>query len=97
MAYRTWVTRLSLNSHRKKVNLISFDRKYDEAMEVISAHGGRYSIVSVARLYLDHLLALGEFENAAKLCLRAFGNDKQLWEEEVYKFVRAKQLRLVTR
>lgn len=71
----------------------SFDRKFDEAMELISTHGGRYSIVNVARLYLDHLLTVGQYENAAKLCLRAFGNDKQLWEEEVYKFVRAKQLR----
>lgn len=62
-------------------------------MEVISVHGGRYSKVSVARLYLDHLLASGKYEDAAQLCLQAFGNDKQLWEEEVYKFVRAKQLR----
>lgn len=47
------------------------------------------------RLYLDNLLARGEYENAAKLCLRAFDNDKVLWEEEVYKFVNVHQLRFV--
>lgn len=95
VAYRTWVGQL-IDPFIGVVCIEEFKfdfRKYDEAMEVISAHGGRYSIVSVARLYLDHLIALGQYENAAKLCLRAFGNDKQLWEEEVYKFVRAKQLR----
>ncbi|XP_037029036.1 vacuolar protein sorting-associated protein 41 homolog [Bradysia coprophila] len=87
----------SLYENDDRIQWLIEHGKYDEAMEVISAHGGRYSIVSVARLYLDHLLALGQYENAAKLCLRAFGNDKQLWEEEVYKFVRAKQLRSVSK
>lgn len=48
------------------------------------------------RLYLDHLLALGQYEDAAKLCLRAFGKDKVLWEEEVYKFVNVHQLRAIS-
>lgn len=45
------------------------------------------------RLYLDHLLSLKQYENAAKLCFRTFGKDKILWEEEVYKFVKVQQLR----
>lgn len=49
-----------------------------------------------SRLYLDHLLSLGEYDEAAKLCLQAFGNDKVLWEEEVFKFVKVQQLRSVS-
>lgn len=65
-------------------------------MEVIAKHGGKYSLANVARLYLDHLLSLKQFDDAAKLCLRAFQNNTQLWEEEVYKFVKVKQLRSVS-
>ena len=50
-------------------------------------------MVSVARLYVDHLLADQRYEEAAQLCSRAFGSDTPLWEEEVYKFVKIQQLR----
>lgn len=65
-------------------------------MDVVERHGGKYTIIQVARLYVDHLLSFNKFEDAAKLCLRAFGNSKDLWEEEVYKFVKVKQLRSVS-
>lgn len=68
-------------------------RKFEQAMEVIAKHGGKYSLISVARLYLDHLLEDERYDDAAKLCLNAFGNDKVLWEEEVFKFVKVQQLR----
>lgn len=71
-------------------------RKFEQAMEVITKHGGKYSLITVARLYLDHLLSLQQYEEAAKMCTRVFGTDKQLWEEEVYKFVKVKQLRSVS-
>lgn len=48
------------------------------------------------RLYLDHLLSQEQYDEAAKLCLQAFGNDKILWEEEVFKFVKVQQLRSVS-
>ncbi|XP_052869808.1 vacuolar protein sorting-associated protein 41 homolog [Anopheles cruzii] len=70
--------------------------KFEQAMEVITKHGGKYSLITVARLYLDHLLSQQQFDEAAKLCTRVFGTDKQLWEEEVYKFVKVKQLRSVS-
>lgn len=56
-----------------------FYRKFDQAMQVITEHGGKYSLVSVARLYLDHLLAQQKYDEAAKLCQTTFGNDKVLW------------------
>lgn len=68
-------------------------RKFEEAMQVISEHGGKYSLVNVARLYLDHLLEQERYDEAAKLCQQIFGNDKVLWEEEVFKFVKVQQLR----
>ncbi|XP_050089109.1 vacuolar protein sorting-associated protein 41 homolog [Anopheles aquasalis] len=70
--------------------------KFEQAMEVITKHGGKYSLITVARLYLDHLLSLQQYDEAAKMCTRVFGTDKQLWEEEVYKFVKVKQLRSVS-
>lgn len=65
-------------------------------MQVIQQYGGKYTTTSVARLYLDHLLSIKEYDEAARLCVRAFGNDKLLWEEEVFKFVKVKQLRAVS-
>lgn len=62
-------------------------------MQVITEHGGKYSLVSVARLYLDHLLSEKKYEEAGRLCQQTFGNDKVLWEEEVFKFVKVQQLR----
>lgn len=62
-------------------------------MEAIEKNGGKYSRLSVARLYVDHLLGQQKYEEAAQLCSRAFGSDTVLWEEEVYKFVKIQQLR----
>ncbi|KMY91482.1 vacuolar protein sorting-associated protein 41 homolog isoform X6 [Drosophila simulans] len=70
--------------------------KFEEAMELISANGGNVPVLSVAKLYVNHLLALKKYDDAAKLCLRMLGNDKVLWEEEVFKFVKCQQLRSVS-
>ncbi|XP_034472992.1 vacuolar protein sorting-associated protein 41 homolog isoform X2 [Drosophila innubila] len=69
--------------------------KFEEAME-ISTRGGSLPLLSVARLYINHLLTLKKYEDAAKLCLRVLGNNKALWEEEVFKFVKCQQLRCVS-
>lgn len=63
---------------------------------MITEKGGKYTVTQVARLYVDHLLSKGKYEDAAKICLRAFGNNKDLWETEIYKFVKVKQLRSVS-
>lgn len=73
-----------------------FNRQFEKAMEVISIQGGKYTKTHVARLYVDHLLSCEKYDEAAKLCLQVFGNNKDLWEEEVYKFVKVKQLRSVS-
>ncbi|XP_017086409.1 vacuolar protein sorting-associated protein 41 homolog isoform X1 [Drosophila eugracilis] len=70
--------------------------KFEEAMELIATHGSNVPVLSVGRLYINHLLAQKQYENAAKLCLRTLGNNKVLWEEEVFKFVKCQQLRSVS-
>lgn len=70
--------------------------QYEKALDVIREKGGKFSMTQVARLYVDHLLNQKMYEEAAKLCLDVFGNNKDLWEEEVYKFVKVKQLRSIS-
>ncbi|KAL9874625.1 vacuolar protein sorting-associated protein 41 homolog isoform X1 [Glossina fuscipes] len=69
-------------------------RKFEEAMELMPSHGG--NVLPVARLYINHLINQKEYEAAAKICLRVLGNNKNLWEEEVFKFVKPQQLRAVS-
>ncbi|KAH8272159.1 hypothetical protein KR018_004495, partial [Drosophila ironensis] len=70
--------------------------KFEEAIDLTSTHSGTMSVLGVGRLYINHLLTKREYENAAKICLRFLGNNKALWEEEVFKFVKCQQLRSVS-
>lgn len=69
---------------------------FEKALNVITEKGGKQTKIEVTRLYVDHLLAQESYDEAAQLCLRVFKNNKELWEEEVYKFVKVKQLRSVS-
>lgn len=69
---------------------------FEKALSVITEKGGKFTKIQVTRLYVDYLLGQQRYEEAAKLCLRVFENNKDLWEEEVYKFVKVKQLRSVS-
>jgi vacuolar protein sorting-associated protein 41 len=69
---------------------------FEKALNVITEKGGKYTKIQITRLYVDHLLSQAKYDEAAKLCLRVFENNKDLWEEEVYKFVKVKQLRSVS-
>ncbi|CAD6996770.1 unnamed protein product [Ceratitis capitata] len=86
----------SLYETDDRVKWLVDHRKFEEAMEVISTHGGSWTLISVAKLYINHLLSLKQFDDAAKLCLRVLGNKKSLWEEEVFKFFKCSQLRAVS-
>ncbi|XP_055903416.1 vacuolar protein sorting-associated protein 41 homolog [Eupeodes corollae] len=87
----------SLYETDDRVQWLIEHRKFEEAMDVISnSNSGTLTLVEVSRLYVDHLLSLRQFDDAAKLCLRVLGNNKELWEEEVYKFVGFQQLRSVS-
>ncbi|KNC26991.1 hypothetical protein FF38_02345 [Lucilia cuprina] len=69
-------------------------KKFEEAMEITSLHGG--NVLPVARTYINYLITKKDFDTAGKLCLRVLGNNKSLWEEEVFKFVKHNQLRSVS-
>ncbi|XP_043786040.1 vacuolar protein sorting-associated protein 41 homolog isoform X3 [Apis laboriosa] len=75
-------------------------RKFEQALEAVTVNNGKnckkYTLVDVGRVYLDHLLACGKYDEAGKLCLKILGKDKKLWEEEVYKFARVHQLRSIS-
>ncbi|KAG7161245.1 Vacuolar protein sorting-associated protein 41-like, partial [Homarus americanus] len=72
--------------------------KHAEALEVVqtSREVHRYTLLSVGRVYLDHLIACSSFQDAAKLCTQILGSDKALWEEAVVRFNRARQLRVLS-
>ncbi|XP_049953703.1 vacuolar protein sorting-associated protein 41 homolog isoform X1 [Schistocerca serialis cubense] len=74
--------------------------KYEAAMEAVIQFEGRdlkkHDLLNVGRAYLDHLLSVQRYQEAAELCVKILGRDKRLWEEEVFKFVRLHQLRAVS-
>ncbi|XP_076680932.1 vacuolar protein sorting-associated protein light isoform X2 [Andrena cerasifolii] len=74
--------------------------KFEQALEAVTINNSKdckkYTLVNVGRVYLDHLLACGKYDEAGKLCLKVLGRDKKLWEEEVYKFARVHQLRSIS-
>lgn len=74
------------------------NKKHAEALEVIktSREVQRYTLLSVGRVYLDHLMACGSYQDAAKLCTQILGSDKALWEEAVVRFTRVRQLRVLS-
>ncbi|KAG8308451.1 Vacuolar protein sorting-associated protein 41 [Homalodisca vitripennis] len=73
--------------------------KFEDAMEAVTSSEKdlqRHTKLSVGQSYLDHLLFLEQYQEAAKLCHDILGNNKRLWEEEVLKFARVHQLRTVS-
>ncbi|XP_045596774.1 vacuolar protein sorting-associated protein 41 homolog isoform X1 [Procambarus clarkii] len=72
--------------------------KHAEALEVVktSREVQRYTLLSVGRVYLDHLMSRGSFQDAAKLCTQILGSDKALWEEAVVRFNCVRQLRVLS-
>ena len=55
----------------------------------------KYTYLGVGKKYLDHLLTTEQFSQASVLCTKILGRDKLLWESEVMKFARLKQLKTI--
>ncbi|XP_055377491.1 vacuolar protein sorting-associated protein 41 homolog [Condylostylus longicornis] len=80
-----------------KIQWLIEHKKFDTALELVSTNNTiKFSYLSVARGYIDHLLSLKQYSAAAKLCSTALGDNKSLWEEEVYKFVKHQELRSIS-
>ncbi|CAG0890895.1 unnamed protein product [Cyprideis torosa] len=72
--------------------------KFLEALETIESEGRlmkRHTIQDVGRRYIDRLIAKEEFSLAAAICPKIYGSKRQLWEEEVNRFARLKQLKTI--
>lgn len=73
--------------------------KFAEAMEIVNSQHivlNRNSRISVGKKFLDHLLFVEEYVEAGQLSAELFGNDKKLWQEEIFKFAQVHQLRQVS-
>ena len=66
-----------------------------EAEEGSKGRLRRHTVVAVGRRYLDALLREGAFLEAGQLCVRIFGVNKDLWQEEVFKFARLDILTMI--
>ncbi|CAB3979402.1 vacuolar sorting-associated 41 homolog [Paramuricea clavata] len=55
----------------------------------------RNNYLDIGRQYLRHLKSVGEYEEAARMCVKVLGNDTSLWEDEVYNFAKNHQLRAI--
>ncbi|XP_014223036.1 vacuolar protein sorting-associated protein 41 homolog isoform X1 [Trichogramma pretiosum] len=88
----------SLYNVNDRVQWLLNHGKFEVALEVVQAGGKdcKHSVTDVGRIYLDHLLNCKKYDAAGKLCLTILGQNKKLWEEEVYKFAKVHQLRTIS-
>ncbi|XP_064648417.1 vacuolar protein sorting-associated protein 41 homolog [Lineus longissimus] len=71
---------------------------FEEAMLAANEHSKelkRHDPQEIGRQYLNHLIENVKFDDAARLCIKVLGKNKQFWEEEVYKFARIQQLKAI--
>jgi hypothetical protein len=69
-----------------------------EAMLAANEHSKelkKHDPQDIGRQYLSHLLDNEKYDDAARLCIKVLGKNKQFWEEEVYKFARIQQLKAI--
>ncbi|KAL5007431.1 hypothetical protein ScPMuIL_016237 [Solemya velum] len=55
----------------------------------------KHNFQEIGRRYLNFLLEEQRFDDAAQLCVKILGKNKDLWETEVYKFTKIKQLKAI--
>ena len=48
----------------------------------------------VGKEYLDYLIDERRYEDAARLCVRHLGNNRQLWQREAFRFSELQQLKV---
>ncbi|KAK2570430.1 Vacuolar protein sorting-associated protein 41-like protein [Acropora cervicornis] len=72
--------------------------KYEDALlsaETNNKEVKRHNQQEIGRAYLKSLMEEGKYETAARVCVKVLGDDKKLWEDEVYKFARKHQLEAI--
>ena len=48
----------------------------------------------IGKQHLDFLLTEERYEDAARLCVKILGRNREMWEEEVFKFAQIHQLKV---
>lgn len=83
----------------ERIEWLTEHKKFEKAMELVTINERylqRNTMQLVGRKYIDHLMTQKVYSKAGELCSRILGNNKELWEYEVFKFARAGQLRAVS-
>lgn len=72
--------------------------RYAEALQLVrtSRLVRQHSVLSVGRAYIDYLMGMRQYQEAANMCTEILGQDKALWEQAVVWFNRARQLRVLS-
>jgi len=55
-----------------------------------------HSVLKIWRKYMNSLISAKKFKEAASLCSKILGENKSLWEEEIYRFAKYRQLKAIT-
>ncbi|XP_065056613.1 vacuolar protein sorting-associated protein 41 homolog [Rhopilema esculentum] len=55
-----------------------------------------HNVLKIWKKYMNSLINSKKFKEAAKLCSKILGDDQALWEEEVYRFAKYRQLKVIT-
>ncbi|XP_074658816.1 vacuolar protein sorting-associated protein 41 homolog [Tubulanus polymorphus] len=87
-----------IRDHDDHIAWLLEHHKFEDAMNAATEHSKQlkyHNIQEIGRLYLDYLLQEKKYDEGGKLCRRVLGNNRQLWEEEVYKFAHIHQLKAI--
>lgn len=55
-----------------------------------------HKVLTIWKKYMNNLIGTKKFKEAASLCSKILGDDQALWEEEVYRFAKHRQLKAIT-
>ncbi|KAK6166083.1 hypothetical protein SNE40_022857 [Patella caerulea] len=71
---------------------------FEEAMAAATQHEKelkKHTYEAIGQDYLHYLLEEEQYDDAGLLCVKILGKKKDLWEEQVYKFSKIKQLKAI--
>eukprot|EP00112_Aurelia_sp_Birch-Aquarium-sp1_P017987 Seg4227.1 transcript_id=Seg4227.1/GoldUCD/mRNA.D3Y31 product="Vacuolar protein sorting-associated protein 41" protein_id=Seg4227.1/GoldUCD/D3Y31 len=55
-----------------------------------------HNVLRIWKQYMNNLIEAKKYKEAASLCKKIIGDNKDLWEEEVYRFAKHRQLKAIT-
>eukprot|EP00058_Branchiostoma_floridae_P023305 XP_002608795.1 hypothetical protein BRAFLDRAFT_125598 [Branchiostoma floridae] len=56
----------------------------------------RHNVMDIGMTYINFLREEGQYDKAAEMCVKILGKNKELWEQEVFKFLKDKQLKAIS-